>query len=659
MSRRRGLLALASLVVLSAVLRALAAGSISAPWISPDELLYALLARSLGETGRLQVLGHTQGFYSLVYPALIALPLSLDDVGRGYAVAKDVGAVAISLTAVPVYLWGRTLMRPGWALVAAALTLASGALVYSSMLMTEVAFVPILTLVAWATARALERPGRARLALLVGGVLLACLTRLQALVLGPAVLTAVALYAGLARDRRVLRPFAPLGALAVVAVALGALRGSASLGAYSTVVHGGYGPGAVAEYVAYHAAGLLLACGVVPLCSLVPLSFDAVRGRLRTPEARALVAVAVSFSVWIVLQVGVFASEYARRIVERDLVGLAPVLFLCLCLWLDRGAARSYPVAAGTAFAAAALLVVVPYGRFVADASSQDSPTFAAALRVLHDAPGIGAFALVATPALVLAIAFALVPRRGAAVLAGAVFVAVACVSVGASREYAGTVLSRQLRVLGQEPRWIDRAGPGPTAYVYSGGFFFNAVWENAFWNRAVRAVYDMPGAVVDGPMPQQRLQLRGDGVLRAAGRPIPYRYAVLPDGTIPAGEEVAHTDLVASDILRLVLWRLDGTPRILEQRAGFSPNGDVPYRADVREYGCDRGGTFSVTFFGKTTTQTVTLLLDGRPVRTIPLTAEEGRTELVHAPPTRGTCTLTLKPSTLVGTTTISFGRG
>jgi hypothetical protein len=658
MSRRRGLLALASLVVLSAVLRALAAGSVSAPWISPDELLYGLLARSLGETGRLQVLGHTQGFYSLVYPALIALPLSLDDVGRGYAIAKDVGVVASSLTAVPVYLWGRTLMRPGWALAAAALTLASGALTYGSMLMTEVAFVPILTLAAWATARTLERPDRRRLALLVAAVLLACLTRLQALVLAPAVLTAVVVQAGFARDRRVLRPFAPFAALAVVAVVVAAARGSSSLGGYSTVVHGDYGIGSIAKYVAFHAAGLLLACGVVPLCSLVPLVVDAVRGRLRAPEARALVAVAVSFSAWIVLQVGVFASEYARRIVERDLVALAPLLFLCLCLWLDRGAARSYPVAAGTAFVAAALLVLVPYGRLVADSSSQDSPTFAAALHVLRDAPGIGAFALVATPALVLAIGFALVPRRGAVVLAGAVFVALACVSVGASREYAGTVLSRQLRVLGPDPRWIDRAGPGPTAYVYSGGFFFNAVWENAFWNRAVRAVYDVPGAVVDGPMPQQPLRLRADGVLRAGGRPIPYRYAVLPDGTIPAGEEVAHTDLVASDILRLVLWRLDGTPRIVEQRAGFSPNGDVPYQADVREYACERGGTFSVTFFGKTT-QTVTLLLDGRVVRTIPLNADEGRTELVHVPPTRGTCTLTLKPSTLVGTTTISFGRG
>jgi hypothetical protein len=526
------------------------------------------------------------------------------------------------------------------------------------MLMTEVAFVPILTLAAWATARALERPTRRRLALVVAAVLLACLTRLQALVLVPAVLTAALVHAGFARDRRLLRPFAPLGVLAAVAIAVAVVRGSSSLGGYSTVAHAGYSPGAVAKFVAYHVGGLLLACGVVPLCSLVPLAVESARGRLKPVEARALVAVALSFCAWIVVQVGVFASEYADRIVERDLVGLAPLLFLCLCLWLDRGAPRSYAVAAGTAFVAAAALVLLPYDRYVADSSSQDSPTFAAALHLLHARPGTSAFAVVAAPALVLAVAFVLVPRRAAGVLAVAVFVALGCVSVAATREYAGAVLSRQLRVLGPDPRWIDRANPGPTAYVYGGSFFFNAVWENAFWNRAVRAVYDLPGAHVDGPMPQRRLELGGSGVLRADGRPIPYRYAVLPDGTIPAGTQIAATDLVASDILRLVLWRLDGTPRILEQRVGFSPNGDVPFKADLREYDCGRGGTFSVTFFGKTT-QTVTLLLGGRRVRTIPLAADEARTEVVHVPPTEGTCTLTLKPSTLVGTTTISFGRG
>jgi hypothetical protein len=99
--------------------------------------------------------------------------------------------------------------------------------------------------------------------------------------------------------------------------------------------------------------------------------------------------------------------------------------------------------------------------------------------------------------------------------------------------------------------------------------------------------------------------------------------------------------------------------PRLLEERGGFQPNGDVPYRAEVREFGCARGGTFTVTLIGKTE-ETVDLLVNGRLAQRVALTGDD--TPTVYVPATagpRGDCVLTLKPSTLVGTTTISFGRG
>ena len=64
----------------------------------------------------------------------------------------------MSLTAVPVFLWCRRLAGERWALVAAALTLALPGLLYCGMIMTEVAFLPVLVLAAWAMAAALERP---------------------------------------------------------------------------------------------------------------------------------------------------------------------------------------------------------------------------------------------------------------------------------------------------------------------------------------------------------------------------------------------------------------------------------------------------------------------------------------------------------------------
>src|SRR5436189_639154 len=112
------------LVAASSVLRFWAATRIPTPWIAPDELIYAELGRSLYAHGTLALLGHRTSFFSLVYPALAGVPLSLGDVFDGYSLLKALQAVTMSLAAVPVYLWGRGVVRPSLALVAAALTLA-------------------------------------------------------------------------------------------------------------------------------------------------------------------------------------------------------------------------------------------------------------------------------------------------------------------------------------------------------------------------------------------------------------------------------------------------------------------------------------------------------------------------------------------------------
>src|SRR5512139_710394 len=184
---RSSVVVLAGLVVLSAGLRFWAASGIPTPWIAPDEMFYALLGRSLWEHGSLNVLGGPTPFYSFVYPALAGLPLSLGSVHAGYTALKALQAVVMSLAAVPVYLWGRSLMRRGWALAAAALTLAIPGLGYSGLVMTEVAFYPLLVVTAWATARALADPTPRRQALLIGAAALLVATRLQALVLVAAV----------------------------------------------------------------------------------------------------------------------------------------------------------------------------------------------------------------------------------------------------------------------------------------------------------------------------------------------------------------------------------------------------------------------------------------------------------------------------------------
>src|SRR5262249_41066583 len=151
----------------------------------------------------------------------------------------------------------------------------------AGLAMTESLFLPVTALAAWALAAALERPTAARQLLLAAAVLAAVATRLQALVLGPVVVTAVLLDAGLARDWRRLRPWVPAAAIALVVVlplvAWRAATGSWKdvLGAYATVV-GDYHLGTAAKYVAWHAGDLLLLTIAVPVLALGALTVEAV-----------------------------------------------------------------------------------------------------------------------------------------------------------------------------------------------------------------------------------------------------------------------------------------------------------------------------------------------------------------------------------------------
>src|ERR1051326_6348238 len=93
----------ATLVLVSALLRFWAGTRIPTPWITPDEETYALLGRSLYASGSFELLGQKEHFYSLISPALAGAPLRLGDLGAGYTLLKGVQALVMSLAAVPVY----------------------------------------------------------------------------------------------------------------------------------------------------------------------------------------------------------------------------------------------------------------------------------------------------------------------------------------------------------------------------------------------------------------------------------------------------------------------------------------------------------------------------------------------------------------------------
>lgn len=648
------------LVAVSAALRIWAGLRVPVPWIAPDEVIYGELGRNLYEHGSLGILGHPTSFYSLVYPALIGLPLSVGGTGAGYAAAKVLQSIAMSLAAVPVYLWGRTLVPRGWALAAAAVTLTLPGLAYSGLLMTEVAFYPVIVLAAWAAARALVDPSRRSQLLLLGAIVLAALTRLQAVVLVPAFATAVVLEALLARRRPSFRRYAPLGiglaGLVVVWLAVqfrhGGSAGSA-LGGYRGAA-GSYGIGKAFDYVFWHLGDLLLITGFAPVCALAVLLVLGLRTREPDPRVRAFLAVASSFVGWFVVEVGIFASRHVGWLAERNLLALAPILFLALALWASRGAPRPRWTTALVCVAALLLVLSLPVGTFVADETLPDNFTLIPLFLHVHSGNRAVVLLLVTLVGLLL---FALVPRRVAWILFLVIGLAAAGASVSASQLLVDRARVQQEKLLGPTRTWVDRAADAPVAYLYDGSPYWNEVWENVFWNRRIDRVYDLPGPTVPGPLEQELVKPVGDGRL---GRDPSLRYVVASSWFTFRGKRVADSPQVGIAQAGLVLWKLRPPARLATWKTGFQENGDMyaPGHGHLGVYGCG-SGTFHLTLLAKQP-QHVRVLLNYRLLqeRDFPK-ADTWDLEFPSSPVGavgKSTCTVDVYSTGLLGSTHFDF---
>jgi hypothetical protein len=586
--------ALVGLVACSAALRWWAGSRVPTPWIVPDEVVYAELGRSLWSQAGFEILGEPTRFYSLVYPALAGLPLSLDDRELGYELLKPLQAIVMSLTAIPVYLWGRTLMRRRWAFAAAALTLTIPALAYSGLVMTEVAFYPIATLAAWAIARALARPTLGAQGLAVGTILLASATRLQGAVLAAVLVTAVALEALFERSLRPVRSLWPaLAGLGAAAVAWTAWRlaagGPASelFGAYRAAAEVGYTVSDAVLYARWHLADVLLMTGVVPLCAVCALTAPAVAGRERSAPARAYLAVAVALVAWLAVMVGIFASRHVGRLAERDLIAVCPVLFLGLALWVDRGAPRPRLATAGVAAAALGLMLALPVQSLITHAAIPDAFTVIPLERLQARRPGVDLQLLVDLLAAAAVAAFALVPRRFVAALPLVVGVFLAMVSIHASRVVAGEARVAFQATVGADKRWLDDADVGSVAYLYSGEVQWNGVWESLFWNRSLDRVYALLKSRVPGLTDAQQPSVG----------PLEDGRLVLADGSILNAGAVVASSALRLDGARsstasppgVALWRVGSAPRLSQWRQEVRRGSLVSSFLLIR-YSCESG---------------------------------------------------------------------
>jgi hypothetical protein len=578
---------LTSLVAVSTALRIWGTTLVPAPWYTPDEMIYGMLGRSLWSTGHLQIFGAPTPFYSLVYPAFVGLPLSLHDTKLGFEVVQWCQALVMSLTAVPVYLWSRRMMRPGWALVAAALTLAVPGLAFSGFLMSETAFYPVFVLAAWALAVALARPTASNQAWLAAATALAVLTRLQGIVLVPAFVLAVLLMALFERSLAPLRRFGlALGGLGIAVIAVAVVKGPGFLGAYHTVGEHSYGGGDAVSFGVYHVAAVLLALGVIPVVATVLAGLPAFAGREEAAEVRACVAVALALFAGLVAQVGLFTSAYTGRLADRNLLSLFPILLIGFALWLDRGAPRPRLSTAALSILALVAVGVLPPARFIVEAAIPDSYGLVPFYRLHVRAPSLDLGLVLFVGTLVALLALAFVPRRALAILPLAVAAYLAVASVIVTRTVAHQARNFWPYMVGDDLRWVDERVDGPTAYLYAADPLWNRAWYNALFNRRIDRVYSVGTERVLGPMPQRVVELSGSGRLDAPATP----YAVVPWYFTLDGRRLAEQPAA-----ELALWKVRPPLRVSTWTLGVTPTGGLGNDAQMRVFGC-HGGHLAMT---------------------------------------------------------------
>ena len=658
-------LGVAGLVVVSTLIRFAVAQAFTTPWIAPDEIVYGMLGEGLWTHGTLTLRDIDAPYYSLLTPALVGAPLRLLDLADAIQWARLLQSLAMSLVAVPTYVWAKRLATPGWALAAAAITLTAPAFHYAGFLMTEPLTLLVVTVALLMLARALEEPSTWRYGVFVAWTTAAAAVRLQAVVLLPAFVVAAVLDAVAARDRGRLRPLVRLAlasAAVVVAVALVALATGGELsrrsifGAYTPVGESAPVAGEGIGEILWHAFDVgVLGLGL-PVLAFAALAARAFSRRDPDPQLRAFVSASLGYAGLLVVQVGLFSSVYVGAVAERYLVTLVPLLAIALCAWISRGAPRERRVVVPAWIVLVALAALVPLDQLLTPGAIVNTFTPAPLAELGSD--GLQRLALVAAAVAAGALVVFLPPRR-AWVCAAVVAIGLALVSADTARLVRDASEHEDRAAMGSAPPgWLDDAGIDDATLLDNGDRLWTSVARTVFWNRAIRQVLRIEPAEVPFPPDTPAVAVGEDGVLRtqdaqALDRPV----IVAPDTLSLAGEPLVVRPQGDSEVPGLTAWRVEQPVRIVLRRDGFFPNGDFVHKVQITVYQC-RPGTLDVTILGKSG-KPIHAFVDGIRVATLETPAGESAVHRIPAPPyADGThaCGFELQSEGYAGSTTIVF---
>jgi hypothetical protein len=501
------------------------------PWLFTDELEMTQISRAYAATGQPARRGAPYAFHSL-YPVLTAPVWWIQNVATAYDALKYLDVIVMASVLFPTYFLARLVVRRVPALFAAAGAATIPALAYSSWIVEETFAYPYTALCFLLIAKALIVRSRGWIAAATAASLLAPGVREELIVIPIVALlaTVFAIWSSdAARARRSTWSTGDwLGFFTLVA---GLLIFISAVGSqYSSVWYGmtQYYKHRMLTLGGWAAGAFTIGVGVVPLVgglsALVPA-----RGEKPSRAVRMFRCVAVAglivFGLYTAMKGAYLSTVFATRIVERNLIYIAPLLFIGTAFVLERR--RVHPVALAAAGALAFYLVVgTPLSMNVQLYS--DALGFAIleqANRYFEWTPATAQWLLIAVLLVGVALLYALGRvglRTGTAVAA---LLAVGMLTWNVTSEIAagaGTVsLSRDITpTLGRPFTWVDDVTKGkPTIYLAQGVADQDPEWLLEFWNRSITTVDSLDGTL-QGPGPTGAPNITSTGQLFATHDP-------------------------------------------------------------------------------------------------------------------------------------------
>ena len=509
------------------------------PWLFGDELELTQLSRSIATTGHAARRGVAHGPDSL-YTYVTALMWQIDDVATAYAGIKYLDVFVMTSVVFPTYLLARLIVGRRAALFAAAGAGAIPSLAYSSWIVEETLAYPYAAWSMYFIAKALVERGRSRrssawTAAAIVSALIGPAVRGELVVL-PIVLVLAITCAAWSSDRaRLRRAGWSVGDwVGVVLLAFGAIF--VISGVLSHQSQGWYG---VTTYYKHRSlimgnwavGALAIGVGVIPLVAGLTALFRA-PGEQPSRELRmvrsVVVAGFVGFGLYTALKSAYLSTQFATRVEERNLIYVAPLLFVGTALILERRRVNGWALAASAAYA----LYLVGYALYHVVGSPyvmgvqfySDSLGFSIlqqANRYLYldttDARIVLLGLLAAGTALLLAPRW--LPGRGrlaAGLTAGLALLILGWNVTGEIAAAAGNIsISRSTAGTLRHPfMWVDAVAHGsPVLYMGQGETDPNPENLIEFWNRSIVTVSSLDGSV-RGPGPAGGPNLAADGTL-------------------------------------------------------------------------------------------------------------------------------------------------